>query len=518
MSASREKKSRQGVQARGGEKQQESRGRTVLYTLIGIVAVIAVVAILVVNSGVLENMSPAVTINGTDYAVSELRYYYNQVYSQEYSKSIYGMSSFDPSQSPKDQIYDQESGQTWADYFLEQSKTQLVQSLALSQAAQEEGMTLSQENQDSVKSAVTKVNAAWASNGYTSADAYLKVAYGKGMTMEKYTQLLERDYLARQYATEYSDSITYTQEELEGYYEKNASTLDTYRLSSFTFRASVPQQTDEEGNTVTLTQEEQTQALESAKEEAKKLAEEFQAALESGEDAQALADEYAGKELPDGVSFSSNIAYTTTGNYLSDLYADWAKDQRTQGDLTLVEQDNTSSYSYYVVRFEDRYREDTPTVDMRTILVAAETDTETGEPTQEQYDAAKAEAEDLLEQWQSGEATEDSFAQLAQENSADTGSSSNGGLYSQVAPGDMVDTVDQWLFDPSRKSGDVGLVQNTESSTKGWHLLYYVGQDDPTWMLDARDAMRSADLQSWLDELESAYQVVDGGSLKYVIS
>ena len=46
-------------------------------------------------------------------------------------------------------------------------------------------------------------------------------------------------------------------------------------------------------------------------------------------------------------------------------------------------------------------------------------------------DAAKQKAEDLLAQWKAGDATEDSFAELANENSADSGSNTNGGLYSQ---------------------------------------------------------------------------------------
>lgn len=87
---------------------------------------------------------------------------------------------------------------------------------------------------------------------------------------------------------------------------------------------------------------------------------------------------------------------------------------------------------------------------MRHILIGAADANIT--PTEEQYEQAKAKAEELLAQWEAGDATEDSFAQLAQENSADTSSASNGGLLQYVSPySGYVDTFTQWSLDPSRQ-------------------------------------------------------------------
>ncbi len=122
---------------------------------------------------------------------------------------------------------------------------------------------------------------------------------------------------------------------------------------------------------------------------------------------------------------------------------------------------------------------------MRHILIGAADANIT--PTEEQYEQAKAKAEELLAQWEAGDATEDSFAQLAQENSADTSSASNGGLLQYVSPySGYVDTFTQWSLDPSRQPGDTGIIQNTGSSVKGYHIMYFAGWDDPVWAVSAK--------------------------------
>ena len=70
--------------------------------------------------------------------------------------------------------------------------------------------------------------------------------------------------------------------------------------------------------------------------------------------------------------------------------------------------------------------------------------------------AKKAEAEqkaqDILDEWKAGAATEDSFAELANEYSEDPGSNTTGGLYEQVYQGQMVTEFNDWCFDPARQS------------------------------------------------------------------
>ena len=58
-------------------------------------------------------------------------------------------------------------------------------------------------------------------------------------------------------------------------------------------------------------------------------------------------------------------------------------------------------------------------------------------------EAAKQKAEEILDEWMSGDATEDSFAALANEKS-DDGNGTTGGLYENVYPGQMVSSFNDW--------------------------------------------------------------------------
>ena len=156
--------------------------------------------------------------------------------------------------------------------------------------------------------------------------------------------------------------------------------------------------------------------------------------------------------------------------------------------------------------FESQYgvtKESGKLVDIRHILIApegAETD-ESGYPvaTDEQWEACRAQAQALLDEWKAGEATEESFAALAAEHSIDTGSSSNGGLYSAVPTGYMVENFDAWMFDESRSSGDTGLVK-TEF---GYHIMYYVSGEEG-WLLYGTEALINELSSQRLDEITKA--------------
>ena len=117
----------------------------------------------------------------------------------------------------------------------------------------------------------------------------------------------------------------------------------------------------------------------------------------------------------------------------------------------------------------------TSSVDVRHILILPEGATvetvTTEEFSDEAWAAGEQKAQDILDQWLSGDKTEDSFATLANENSADTGSNTNGGLYSGVTEGQMVEAFNDWCFDSSRQVGDYGIVK----TQYGYHIMYFCG-------------------------------------------
>lgn len=85
-------------------------------------------------------------------------------------------------------------------------------------------------------------------------------------------------------------------------------------------------------------------------------------------------------------------------------------------------------------------------------------------------DKAKAKAEEILKKWEENP-TEEYFAELAKEYTADS-NGEKGGLYENVAEGDMVSQFNDWCFDENRQVGDYGIVE-----TKfGYHIMYFSGR------------------------------------------
>ena len=111
--------------------------------------------------------------------------------------------------------------------------------------------------------------------------------------------------------------------------------------------------------------------------------------------------------------------------------------------------------------------------------------------------AAKIKAEQILDDWKNGDATEDSFAELAKTYSDDTGSNTNGGLYEAVKKGQMVTNFNDWIFDASRKPGDTGIVE----SDYGYHIIYFVGDNKEEWYVNIKDTITSNKLNDYMSDL-----------------
>lgn len=105
--------------------------------------------------------------------------------------------------------------------------------------------------------------------------------------------------------------------------------------------------------------------------------------------------------------------------------------------------------------------------------------------TQEAWDKCFTDAQALLDEWLRGEMTEDSFGELANEHSDDQGGKvTNGGLYTGVEEGQMVETFNDWIFDEVRVVGDYGLVK----TEYGYHIMYFSGSED-IWHAKAKEAL-----------------------------
>lgn len=136
-------------------------------------------------------------------------------------------------------------------------------------------------------------------------------------------------------------------------------------------------------------------------------------------------------------------------------------------------------------------------VDVRHILIKPEGGT-TDENNQTVYsdaewEACRQKAQDILDQWKNGEATEESFGALAKEHTAD-GNGDVGGLYESVPEGYMVTEFNDWIFDESRKYGDTDLVK----TQFGYHVMYFV-DSQPGWISQTEQEYVTGKLQEMVN-------------------
>jgi len=144
--------------------------------------------------------------------------------------------------------------------------------------------------------------------------------------------------------------------------------------------------------------------------------------------------------------------------------------------------------------------------DVRHILIeVGKTKGEDGKETSTEEDWSKclADAQKLLDEWEKGEATEESFAGLATEHSADGGSASYGGLYEDLtASTRFVQEFKDWYLDESRQVGDTGLVK----SVYGYHIMYFSGSEE-IWKANVANYMLTERTIDMIQEAKEQYPI-----------
>lgn len=127
--------------------------------------------------------------------------------------------------------------------------------------------------------------------------------------------------------------------------------------------------------------------------------------------------------------------------------------------------------------------------DVRHILIMPEGGTQGSDGynvyTDDAWAACEKKAQDVLNEWLAGEATEESFSAMTGKYTEDGGYAENGGLYTGIyAQSSYVDNFKNWAIDESRKPGDYGLVK-TEF---GYHIMYLVDCDQ-AWIRYTSETM-----------------------------
>ena len=529
MSASSKKKLRKEQEAaKLTEKQlnaQKEAKKNNLYTTLFVVAMAVILVIAVTvgvkqtisTSGIREKNTVALTVGDHELNSIEMNYFFMDAVNNFYSSygSYASMFGLDVTKPLNEQFVDEESGLTWADDFMTSAKESAASTYALADAAEAAGFTLPEAEQKAVAENMNSLDLYADMYGYGSADKYLKAMYGVGASKESFENYNRLQALASAYYNHYADSLTYEDADLRAAEAENFGAFSSYSFNTYYLAASrflTGGTTDADGNT-TYTDEEKAASVAAAEEAAK--------ALTGAEitDAAALDAAIAALEINAG-SGSSTYNENTLYSSLNAAYKEWLADSaRKSGDVAYFASTSGDTVSgYYVVMFQDSTDNKFPMKNVRHILVApahehAEGEThEDGETySAEEMAAAKATAEEILASWKAGEATEEAFALLANEKSAD-GGGTTGGLYENVYPGQMVQNFNDWCYDASRKTGDTGIVE----SEYGYHVMYFVGDSAMNYRdFQIESQLRNADLETWYTETVGAMTQTEGNT-KYI--
>ena len=529
MSASSKKKLRKEQEAaKLTEKQlnaQKEAKKNNLYTTLFVVAMAVILVIAVTvgvkqtisTSGIREKNTVALTVGDHELNSIEMNYFFMDAVNNFYSSygSYASMFGLDVTKPLNEQFVDEESGLTWADDFMTSAKESAASTYALADAAEAAGFTLPEAEQKAVAENMNSLDLYAAMYGYGSADKYLKAMYGVGASKESFENYNRLQALASAYYNHYADSLTYEDADLRAAEAENFGAFSSYSFNTYylaTSRFLTGGTTDADGNT-TYTDEEKAASVAAAEEAAK--------ALTGAEitDAAALDAAIAALEINAG-SGSSTYNENTLYSSLNAAYKEWLADSaRKSGDVAYFASTSGDTVSgYYVVMFQDSTDNKFPMKNVRHILVApahehAEGEThEDGETySAEEMAAAKATAEEILASWKAGEATEEAFALLANEKSAD-GDGTTGGLYENVYPGQMVQNFNDWCYDAARKTGDTGIVE----SEYGYHVMYFVGDSAMNYRdFQIESQLRNADLETWYTETVGAMTQTEGNT-KYI--
>lgn len=517
MSASREKKQRQGSgpseKSLQAQQQQAARKRkTITYTAIGVVVAALIAALLIWDSGFFQARATAATVGSTNLSAAELSfYYYNTRYQYVSYMSYFG--GYDSTKSDAEQAHPSDENRTLRDYFLESALSNAQQTQLLYDEAVKNGHT-DAEVKETLDAYIANAKASASASGYGYA-AYLRARYGPYVTPAVYEKVMRMslvgDLAGQDKQTELSEG--YTEADLKAYYDKdeNANTYDTFEYSFLYFTPETVETKDKDGNDID--EEEVNTKKELALAAAKTEADEALEAVKDGDKIADLAKKY---DLIDA-NFGDHVTVVGS-NRIASALQDKLVDMK-DGDTAVVENGESG---YYVLVSHGRYLDDTPTRDVRHILARAEhttgDDNKLVPPTDEAWAAAKEKIDAIVAEYEGGDKTEDSFAKLANEKS-DDGDGTTGGLYPKIDPSDSyVPEFLDWIFEDGRKPGDTGVVQHsaTEGSTSGYygyHFIYLVGDNEPLWMRQVRSALTEQDTNAWLDELAKNYETaLTGGA------
>ena len=394
---------------------------------------------------------------------AEVSFYSWQIY-QQYISTATDSSAVPNTNTPlSEQDYDEET--TWEDFFVDAGCDYAQRILMLCEAAYMDGY---EPDEDITEEA---------ENSYLSFDTS---SFPDGVKKDDAVHAMELYFLAVSFSEYIEDQVVVTDEDLEAYYTENAQSMQTCSYICFGF--SFDDSDDSYMTSDTVEEEARELRRCTTKSEFEEWVTDYYK-----ETYTSLSDEDIAEYIAS--LYSENVSYID-----GDSISEWAFSGDIKAGESTIITDEDAGTMIVCLLLSEPVRDETYPVNLRQILFT--TDTYGSEE-----DAMSA-AESVLEQWESGEQTEDNFAAYADYYSEDT--SADGGLYSAVSGGQMLSSWKEWFFDESRQAGDVTILE----SSYGVCIVYYVGlEETPSWELTASEAITEEKYNTLYDTYTAQVEV-----------
>ena len=498
MSASASKKKRKELEEQGlsakdvaAKKEKEKKAKLLRNVLLVVLAVVVALAaifavIKLVNRPSYDVKAAAATVGEEKITVPMYDYFYNLTASNFYSSYSFLIQAGVPL-SEQSNFFGEGSLE---DYMKESTNSTLREVFNVCAKAKADGYKLSDEQKETIKTAMDSLETEAASYGFASVDKYLQARFGVGCDTDSYEEYLKAFLTYTGYTGKLNDEFNPGADEIQAAYDKDPSAYD---LVSFTYATSAAESTTvvTEKNTDTEKADDSAAATEEPAATTTVYTDAAKAA------AKEKADEYA-KEMPEDAT-TTTYGKSSVSSYFSEDIANWLfDDARKEGDVMVFAKTEEEIY-FYTIRFDSRDTNDYHPINANIITV-----------TKDKEDAELKEGE------QSAKEKFDALVAAVKEGMSDEEFStavtalSYSGSTTSVTKSYSLEEIRSFLFDESRKAGDL---LTTYESDSAYYLVRFSSAAEDTY----RDSMvKSNPWNDLYEEIATANEItVDEELLKH---
>lgn len=178
--------------------------------VVALLFVCCIILSVIVDTGITDRSKIVMSTNNYKVNGSMLKYFYNAQVNTFYNNyySYVSYLGLDFSKSLKDQLCSmtEDKTDTWYDYFMDLTTSELEQYLVYCEAAKAEGVKLDDDDIKDIEKAIDAIETSANSNGY-SLSGYITAAYGSGVKEKDVRDCLELIQLYAKYAEIRYDEI-----------------------------------------------------------------------------------------------------------------------------------------------------------------------------------------------------------------------------------------------------------------------------------------------------------------------